>query len=85
MVDITIFELNLDGSEFTAAAPWDGEAADESPERGDEDDDSGGPPLGLLAAAGVAAVVVLVVLVVVLKTVRGGEDTDLDVIEDDLA
>jgi len=82
MVDITIFEVHLDGSEFTANAPLSG--ADESAESVDADtesDGSGGAPLGLFA---VAAVLGLVALVVAAKKVSGG-DADLDEITDEIA
>ena len=66
MVDITLFELHLDGSEFTANAPGVGK----SDEEGDESD-SGGAPLGLVA--GLVLVVLVVVAVVAVKK-RGGSD-----------
>jgi hypothetical protein len=80
MAKITLFELHLDGSEFTANAPWSGasergETADEATETEDS-----GAPVGLFA---VAAVLVLVVLAVVVRKVRG--DTDINDITDDIA
>ncbi|WP_324662456.1 hypothetical protein [Haloarcula sediminis] len=75
MVDITLFELHLDGSEFTANAPGVGE----SDEAETDTDDSGGAPLGLLA---VLALVVLVVVAVAAKKLRGGDDASpLDDVE----
>ncbi|PSP85299.1 hypothetical protein BRC96_02815 [Halobacteriales archaeon QS_6_64_34] len=66
MVDITLFELHLDGSEFTANAPGIGK----SDEEGDESD-SGNAPLGLVA--GLVLVVFVVIAVVAVKK-RGGSD-----------
>ena len=66
MVDITLFELHLDGSEFTANAPGVG-GSDEA----ETDRDDGGAPLGPLA---VLALVVLVVVAVAAKKLRGGDD-----------
>lgn len=67
MVDITLFELHLDGSEFTANAPNSGVLDND----GDGDDESGGPPLGLFA---VLALVVLVVAAGVAKKVGGSDE-----------
>jgi hypothetical protein len=78
MVDITIFELHLDGAEFTANAP--GSEAEEDDDVPDED--GGGLPLGLFAIAGVVAVLVAALAV---KKMRGGSSTDLDEIADDIA
>jgi MYXO-CTERM domain-containing protein len=57
MVDITLFELHLDGAEFTANAPNSGveEALDEESES--ESEGSGGPPFGLIAALALVALV----------------------------
>jgi len=82
MVDITIFELHLDGSEFTANAPWSGDEEGESEEAEGDDESSGGPPLGLFV---VGALLAFVGLAVAAKKVRGGDDTDLDDIEADIA
>jgi hypothetical protein len=76
MVDITIFELHLDGSEFTANAPNSGVLSDEEEA---DDSDSGGAPLGLFA---VLALVVLVVALVAVKKLGGNdEEPGLDDIE----
>jgi hypothetical protein len=83
MVDITIFELHLDGSEFTANAPWNGEESE--PESEVDLDESEGKPLALLAVAAVVALLGVVGLALVAKKVRGGDDTDLDEIADDIA
>jgi len=72
MVDITLFELHLDGAEFTANAPNSGVLDDEDV----EESEGGGAPLGLFA---VLALVVLVVAAVAAKKLGGGdEDTALD-------
>ena len=73
MVDITLFELHLDGSEFTANAPGVG-LTDEEP----DESDGGGAPLGLFA---ILALVVLVVAAVAVKKFAGGDDEALDVDE----
>lgn len=81
MVEITLFEFHLDGSEFTANAPF---SAAESPEedadgllrRGSDGDergaaDDGGRRLGPLPA--IAVLVAVVVLFVVGRRLLGGE------------
>jgi hypothetical protein len=83
MVDITVFELHLDGSEFTANAPWSGEEPEAESEV--DTDESGGPPLALLAVAAVVALLGVVGLAVAAKKLRGGDDTDLEEIADDIA
>ena len=65
MVDITLFELHLDGSEFTANAPGVGTSEEEP-----DDSDSGGAPLGLVA--GLVLVVFVVVAAVAVRK-RGGD------------
>jgi len=70
MVDITLFELHLDGAEFTANAP--GSGAGEAD--GDEASESDGAPLGLFAM--VALVVLAVVAVAVKKRGGGDEETE---------
>ena len=65
MVDITLFELHLDGAEFTANAPNGGLLGED---RASDESDSGGAPLGLVA---VLALVALVGAAVVMKK-RGG-------------
>jgi len=66
MVDITIFELHLDGSEFTANAPGiTGSEAEET------DEEESGAPFGLFA---IAALVVLVVVALVVKKRGGGDE-----------
>jgi len=67
MVDITLFELHLDGAEFTANAPDSGLPG----ESDGEESDSGGAPLGLFA---VLALVVLVVVAVAVKKMGGSDD-----------
>jgi len=68
MVDITLFELHLDGSEFTANAPGvGGSDEDETAES-----DSGGAPLGLFA---VLALVVLLVAAIAAKKMGGSDET----------
>jgi len=72
MVEITIFELNLDGAEFTANAPGSGPVEGEP--AGTDDTDGGGLPVGLVLAV-VGAVVASVVAVVVAKKLRGDEES----------
>ncbi|MFC6757853.1 MULTISPECIES: hypothetical protein [Haloarcula] len=73
MVDITIFELHLDGSEFTANAPGVGGSDDTE----SDDSDSGGAPLGLFAVLGLG---VLVVAAVAAKRLSGGDGaSDIEV------
>ena len=81
MVEITLFEFHLDGSELTANAPFSAaESPDEDPggllpggsdedERGAADD--GGRGLGPLPA--IAVLVAVVVLFVVGRRLLGGE------------
>jgi len=57
MVDITVFELHLDGSEFTANAPGVGGSDDTDA----AESDSGGAPLGLFAVLGLVGLVVAAV------------------------
>ena len=73
MVDITLFELHLDGAEFTANAPGSGAELGEETSESDEEDDSAGAPLGLFAVVSLVAVVVAALAA---KKVRGGDDTD---------
>lgn len=70
MVDITLFELHLDGSEFTANAPGVGTSEGEP-----DDSDSGGARLGLVA--GLALVVLVVVAAVAAKKLAGSDDEGL--------
>ena len=78
MVDITIFELHLDGSEFTANAPGVGES-----DEGDADEsDSGSAPLGLFA---VLALVGLVVAGVAAKKLGSDGGTGIEVGSEDEA
>ncbi|MBX0285109.1 hypothetical protein [Haloarcula salinisoli] len=77
MVDITIFELHLDGSEFTANAPGVGGSDDAEA----DESDSGGAPLGLFA---VLALVGLVVAAVAAKKLGGDDEgTGIEVGGDD--
>ena len=69
MVNITIFELNLDGSEFNAKAPWDKAGAETATV--EESDDGGARPVALLAVAGF--VVVAALAAVAVKKFRGGD------------
>jgi len=78
MVELTLFEVHLDGAEFTANAPFssaDAEEADDADwevlggdEGGESEDAGGGPNPG----KAVFAVVLAVVLAVVIKKVLGG-------------
>jgi hypothetical protein len=67
MVDITLFELHLDGAEFTANAPNGGLLGEDG---ASDESDSGSAPLGLFA---VLALVVLAGAAVAVKK-RGGSD-----------
>ncbi|MDS0258949.1 hypothetical protein NDI56_06035 [Haloarcula sp. S1CR25-12] len=69
MVDITLFEVHLDGSEFTANAPGVGGSDEEATDESDSD----GAPLGLFA---VLALVVLAVAAVAAKKMGGGSDDE---------
>ncbi len=71
MVDITIFELHLDGSEFTANAPGVGGSDDDEA----AESDSASAPLGLFA---VLALVGLVVAAAAAKKL-GGDDEASDI------
>jgi len=70
MVEVTLFELNLDGAEFTANAPNSGGGDEES------DDGAGGPGLGLVALAGVILVGVAIAALAVKKRGGDGDETD---------
>jgi hypothetical protein len=70
MTKITFFELHLDGAEFTANAPGNGqEETDEDGEAVTDTDESGASPL--LALVGLA---VLVGVAVAAKKLLGGGD-----------
>jgi hypothetical protein len=72
MVDITLFELHLDGAEFTANA----HGVVESDETEEKESDSSGAPLGLFA---VLALVVLGITAAAVKKWGGsGEDATVD-------
>lgn len=79
MVDITILELNLSDSSFSAQAQWgedEGEVDYEVNGEDDEDDGADGPST---AVAAVAVLVVLAVVAAVLKFLVGGDDPDVDI------
>lgn len=76
MAKFTLFELHLEGAQFTANAPYSGESAEAEGseiEIEDEEEAAGGFPFGLLAALGVIAAVVSLVVV---KKVLGGSETE---------
>lgn len=77
MVNVTLFELHLEGAQFTANAPYSAEA-EETEEREveveDDEEATGGFPFGLLAALGVVAA--LASLLVAKKVLSGTESED---------
>lgn len=80
MVQLTLFEIHLDGSEFTANAPFSSASAEEAEEAEDGDweefgsEAEGGGPNPLKLA--VLALVVSVVVTVVVRKLVGGDEAD---------
>jgi MYXO-CTERM domain-containing protein len=74
MVELTLFEIHLDGSEFTANAPFtSGESDDSDDFEVASEGDSGGPNP---AKAVLGLLVLVVALVLVRRLVSGSDETE---------
>lgn len=75
MADITLFELNLEGSTFNA--PFAGEAEEEADEEAEYEEESSGRGKGAALGA-LAGLAFLVVVALVAKRRLGGSDDEFE-------